>query len=280
MPLKHSTETLLLVLLGIATIIAGVACELIPALPGGALAWLIVFVISLAYPIALYPLFKKSRADYEFRALHFAPAFMLGIWFLLQLGSLYVPAIALVTKAYVWGWAFPVVAAVFVGMAWFSLHVLRQSRVRLTYLLLMFVPFFAFAAAGEHFGLPQQIASLWTPHTTGSGVIIAGNTSSTTSSNLSHSENSNEEKLRAALRRMERRKKRLAELQNQPTLIHSATDGVQIAAGSDLQGLIASNGSGKTPPHLPSSGFGTEVLFVAMLAGYCALLQRRAMLRM
>ncbi len=285
MPLKHATETLLVVLLGFAIILAGIACAVLPPPARAPLAWILVFAASVAYPLSLYPLLKKRRADYSFRALHFLPAGILLVWLCLQLLSSYTPSLGGLMLAFIWGWSLPVVAGSLVALVWFCLHVIRQRRVRLLYLSALFVPFLAIAVVGENFQWPEQIASVLSgsasSKTAGSGTVVATIIPSEQSSNLARSSDETEEAYRAELRRMERRKARLAELQNQPSSFHGATDGVLLGASVSSAPIAATiPGRPKIPPHLPSSGPNIEVLFLLMIAGYCAVLHQRARLRM
>jgi hypothetical protein len=281
MPLKHSTETMLVVFLGIAIMLAGIACAVLPSPLHAPLAWTLVFIASIVYPLSLYPLLKKRRADYEFRALHFVPAGILLIWLVLQLLSAYLPLLSHVTQAYVWGWSLPVVAAALVALVWFCLHVIRQRKVRLLYLAALFVPFFAVAMVGEQFQWPEQIASVLSGSAssvavTGSGIVVSSVTSEG-SSNLGHSSDETEEAYRASLRRMARRNARLAALGQQPVSIHGATDGVLLSSSASSTQIAATTPTGpKTPPHLPSSGLGMDALLLTFIAAYCAVLHERA----
>lgn len=277
MPLKHSTETWLVGFLALAIVIAGIACAVLPSPAQAPLAWLILFGLSIAYPLSLYPLFRDRRADYEFRILHFLPAAILFVWLILQLLSAYIPSISGLMHAYVWGWSLPAVAGSFVALVWFCLHVIRQRQPRLSFLALLFIPFLLLGIVGENFQWPEQIASVWNGSTssTGSGTIIAGPISSATSSNLEPSSDPAEEALRMALRRQERRKERLLRLGEEPQSVHGALDGVAITAGNSSQ--IATAVPNGTPPHLPSSGMnGIEMILISFVAIYCALLHERA----
>ncbi len=276
MPLKHATETWLVLLLAISIVMAGVACAVLPAPASAPVLWVILFALSIAYPLSLYPLFKERRADYVFRAMHFLPAAILFVWLMLQLLNASFPAARTLTHWYVWGWSLPVVTLSLLGVLWFCLHVIRQRRQRMTYLAALFVPFLIIAMAGENQQWPQTIASLLSgegPQITTTGSVIVGTISSAGSSNLGQSDDPTEEKLRAALRRMERRQQRLARLQEEPDPVYSAVNGVLVTAN------IPSKSPTTQPPHLPSSGPGIEVFAVVIVAGYCALLQKRAMLR-
>ncbi|KKW38624.1 MAG: hypothetical protein UY85_C0027G0001 [Candidatus Peribacteria bacterium GW2011_GWB1_54_5] len=74
MPLKHTTETLLVFLLGTATVVTGIIIPSLTAPDMGIAPWAIVFVLAIAYPLALSGLFRRNRADYAFRLLHWMPA--------------------------------------------------------------------------------------------------------------------------------------------------------------------------------------------------------------
>ncbi len=276
MPLKHSTETWLVVFLGIAIMVAGIACAVLPALTYAPLLWAILFALSIAYPLSLYPLFKERRADYEFRMLHFVPAGMLVLWLLLQLLTLAIPAVAILTSFFVWGWSLPLVILSFAALTWFCLHVIRQRQQRLTFLAVALALFLGIAIAGETFKWPEQIASILSgsSSSTSSVPVIAGADSSAGSSNLGKSDDPSEEKLRVTLRRMERRKERLAELADDPLVVRGAIDGVLMA--SSQGSVIAAVPSKTTPPHLTSSGMETQAFILAVIALYCGLLHQRA----
>ncbi len=278
MPLKHSTETWLVFLLGAVIALTGVACALLQGLSNPSLPWAIFFAISIAYPLSLYPLFRERRADYTFRLLHFVPAAMLLVWLLLRFLGFALPALTVFSKGFVWGWSLPVVTLGFLAVLWFCLAVLRQRRQRSMALLALFLPFVILAAAGEQMQWPQQLAALLggSQSSSGSGTIIAGPISSESSSNLSPSLNENEEKWRAELRRLERRKERLAALENQPSSVNGAKDGVIITGSQSSQVAAIPTKPVQNPPHLPSSGFGMEVFVPLAMAGYCATLHRRA----
>jgi|CXWL01.1.fsa_nt_gi hypothetical protein len=279
MPLKHSTETLLVFFLGIAIVIAGFVCALLPPLVVTPIPWVVAFGVALAYPLSLYPLFKERRADYLFRGLHFTPALILLIWFLLQVLATYYPIVATVLPWYTWGWSTPVVIAGFLTLFWFCLRVIRQWTTRAGLLTLLLVPFVFLGMLGEKMQWPSEVASvLWNlPKQNSTGAVIASVSSSASSKNLEKSLNETEEKYRAELRRIARRQIRVSHLQLQPASVHGATYGAYIASqsGSLTSAFISSKPKGN-PPHLPSSGMGVEAIFLAMCAGYCAVLHERA----
>ena len=63
MPLKHSTETLLIVVLGILFLVTGAILDILPSIPEGTVLWGVAWAGSVAYPLLLYPVLKERRAD-------------------------------------------------------------------------------------------------------------------------------------------------------------------------------------------------------------------------
>jgi hypothetical protein len=208
MPLKHLTETVLVVILALIIVLTGAIIGVLPSLSQSILPWLVAFILSLAYPLALYPLLRSRRADYPFRVLQFAPAFLLLIWLVLDLLASVVPGMGLLLGMYVWGWTNLAVIAAFVAIAWFCMLVIRQRSSRLTFLALILVPFIAFGAVSERYQWRERLtASVWPRLGVGSGIIIAAVPDD--GRNTEPSENPDEEKWRANLRLMDRRNARL-----------------------------------------------------------------------
>lgn len=164
MPLKHLTETVLVVALGIVTIFTGILIDTLPLLPQGFIPWAIVFGAALLYPLVLYPLFRTNRADYFFRVLHFLPAALALLWIAIQLVALRFPAALIVHEWYTFGWTVVGVVIVFVLILWFCFEVLRRRTNRMMFLLLLLVPFIALGISSELFApvLDQGLsAKLW-----------------------------------------------------------------------------------------------------------------------
>lgn len=254
MPLKHSTETWLVILLGGAVALTGVLCAFLQRLPNPSLLWAVFFAISVAYPLSLYPLFRDRRADYSFRLLHFMPAAMLLLWLLLRFAGFVLPVLATFSRGFVWGWSLSVVIPGFVALLWFCITVIRQRRQRSIFLMTLLVPFLVLALSGEHVEWSQRFSS----------------------SNLSPSSSVTEEKWRAELRRLERRRERLTLLERQPRSVTGARDGVLITGSQSSQVAMLPSKPVQDPPHLPSSGFGMEIFVPSMIAAYCATVHRRA----
>lgn len=150
MPLKHNTETLLVFLLGLFTIIIGALIASVPVLPAGIAAWSIVFALSLFYPFLLYPLFRRDRADYVFRMLHFGPAAVVLLWLFVQVVSLRLPRALILSSWLTWTLAALPVASLFFLLELFCLSVIRQRVKRTALLVVLFVPFLALAASNGH----------------------------------------------------------------------------------------------------------------------------------
>jgi hypothetical protein len=134
MPLKHHTETFLVFLLAALIAVTGIVVSILPTLPSGLSAWLIAIGVAIVYPVVLLPLFRRNRADYSFRFLHWFPLAMLVVW-----GAFDVTADA-------WAGGLPLLSGftaawsllpVFIGFAllvWFCIAVLRRKTLRLSVL--------------------------------------------------------------------------------------------------------------------------------------------------
>lgn len=281
MPLKHSTETLLVILLAIVTMLTGVACAVLPSPSLHPVPWAILFAATLAYPLALYPFFRERRADYAFRLLHLAPALILIIWLALSFLAPGRPLIQGMKHWYTWGWSLPAVAIVFYGLLWFCLDVIRQRGQRITAITVLFFVFVASAIAGEQQHLPSLLASVLQPsslETAGSGLVIAHVSNS--QANLGASASISEEAYRAKLRRMQRRDHRLAAEKPAMQPVLSATQGAIAAANIPTVSERAARIHHVSPLHLPSSGPSFELLLLTCIGVYCAAVHRRATLRM
>lgn len=279
MPLKHSTETALVVILAAVIVLTGVVCAILPPITQSSLPWAVAFALSLVYPLSLYPLFKERRADYEFRMLHFVPALMLALWLVLQVVASLLPQLQALLHWYTWGWTLPAVAAAFYALIWFCLHVIRQRVERLWTLVPLFVVFIACSIAGMQYNLPSRVTAMLTGGTSSAASsehVIAGTQSQSRPS--SETMSMGQQVWGMQQRVMQRREKRLAALQGTNNL-HGATEGAVIAAGGIPQ-QIASGSTSSAPPHLPSSGADTEGLLIAAIALYCAVLHERARRRM
>ena len=294
MPLKHATETALVFLLGVILLITGVVLRLLPALPGGMLWWGAAFALSLVYPLLLYPLLRKRRAEYSLRALHFLPALFLLLWLLSTLGAEWLKPVSAVGWLLRWGLGLLPVALGMLFLVLYCLSVIRQRATRVPLLMMLFVPFSLLALATEWKG--------WT----GNGGLQASVQQSSRSihANLEPSTNTHENSWRGMLRRMERREERL--LRNEDPFAASSviataqSSSVQLliaaktsassrmslgstSSSSSSRGMIAAAASSRTavdaPPALSSTGPALNTLGVLLAAGYFTVLQRRVMRR-
>ena len=273
MPLKHATETFLVFLLGLILVITGITMALLPPLYVSFVPWLIAFVLSLLYPLLLYPLLKARRADYSFRLLHFLPSLLLLVWFLLEFS----PETSLLTRLhrmYLWGWALPVIAVGFILLAAFCIDVIRERRGRLTLLALLFIPFAAAAVASEQFGWNAQIASL-IAHPR---MFFASGTGSTLTA-----QQSSEDRLKMELTRMERRRERLESDVVSSLQVSPARGGAlqplpspRVTSRSAPQARPELAQSSSSPTRLTKSGPELNALIVAFLAAYCGVIHLRA----
>jgi hypothetical protein len=267
MPLKHLTETLLVLLLSVVVIVTGILLPTLPPLPLGILPWGIVFVLTLVYPIALYPFLKSNRADYSFRLLQFLPAALTLIWFCLSLTAEQFPAVQVLSETFTWGWTFFGVALSFLLILVFCLHVIRRRSSRISILAGLFVPFLLLALLSEGLhGTPRLTAFLWQ----GSWWDITGSGSlGGSGKDLAYSPHPAEEEWRRKIREMEE-----SEAQS--------SSGSSISMSSiHVSPPIAFQGSSSSrPKRLPSAGFGWDAVIVAMLGIYTGVLHNRAKKRM
>lgn len=293
MPLKHATETLLVFVLAVVLLLTGVVLHLLPAPPAGLFMWAVAFVLTLAYPLLLYPLLRKRRADYSLRALHFLPALFLLLWFLAAMGAGWLRPLSLVRSVLQWGLGLAPVATGMALLLWYCFSVIRQRATRAPLLAVLFVPFMLLGLSTE-----------WNGWTTGGLTAATASSASKAQANLAPSDSPRENNWRGMLRRMERREARLQRNQDP----FAASSVIATAQSSSKQLLIAAKSSdasssppstyaastarssAKTvavssrtevdaPPALSSTGLGTGSLAVFLGAGYFTVLQRRAMRR-
>lgn len=276
MPLKHPTETFCVFLLGVMVAAAGVAVNILPPLPAGAVAWGGALLLAVGYALLLHPLLKANRADNSFRALHFLPLLMLLLWLFLQVGASYDVRVAPLLSWYTWGWTLPAVTVGFVLLVLFCIRVIRCWVFRCGVLIILFVPFASLAVMherGEWSGLVASVLQRGKEL-----VLLRGGDEQLTKDaaeveeeerTLVASADPGEEGWRRRLRRMERREERIDQKQEE-------------GEGKVVVPTVASSRLAVTeqpPPILPSSGGEIEFLVLLALAGYCGVLQQRGMRR-
>ena len=140
MPLKHATETLLVIVLGIAVAATGILISTLPALPEGGLPFAILLLAAIAYPLSLMRVFKNNRADYAFRWMHWYPALMLAVWISIEMLIKVSPSLEYLRDLNRWGWALSLVSIGFIGLVIFCIRVIRRRVPRIILLLAVFVP--------------------------------------------------------------------------------------------------------------------------------------------
>ncbi|PIQ76614.1 hypothetical protein COU78_02820 [Candidatus Peregrinibacteria bacterium CG10_big_fil_rev_8_21_14_0_10_49_24] len=279
MPLKHTTETLLVFLLAAVMVAVGIVIPTLVALPTGIVPWAVAFVLAVAYPLSLSRLFRTNRADYAFRMLHWAPAALLLLWLLLQAVTLALPAFQPVLSWYTWGWTLPGVATGFFLLGYFCIKVLRRWTQRFALLTVAFLPFMVGAVATEYYGWNTQIASVlwqgdWWQITGMSDIAMVDEPEK----NLAASEDPAEESYRERLRSIEDRRARVAERleerrQSQSSL-HAEMEKIQEdASASEIAYDIGQSSS--MPAKLPDAGIGWGAILLPMAGAYCAALHAR-----
>lgn len=273
MPLKHDTETGLIVLLGFAIAVSGIVCAFLPPLSLSVWPWAIAFAISIAYPLLLYPLFRSRRADVPFRLIHFAPAIILLLWLVSELLASAFPSLQFLQTGFTFGSSILAVFFFVILLIAFCVQVIRQRTRRIGLLLLLMIPFTVAAFWSEQGDWDRLItARLWD---SALADLVSGGGAT---GNLLPSTDSAEEQWRIELRLMEQRRQQLLARQTGSIIVsvNAPVLGAQISA----DGLSPQTGTGDIiPPHLPSSGMGTEAVAVVFLAMASATIHRRTVTR-
>ena len=157
MPLKHHTETALLVLLGCIVALTGMALSVLPALPLGFSYWCVLFILALAYPLLLRRSFRVNRADYEFRLLHWLPALMVLMWLLFAFLDSWSHLFSILRLGLFSLWSLPLVFFSILLIILFCLSVLRRSRQRITALVVLLIAFLFMGATSHYKGWNASI---------------------------------------------------------------------------------------------------------------------------
>lgn len=272
MPLKHDSETWLIFLLGLLTVLAGIVCVFLPPVSVALWPWAIAFCLSLVYPFALYPYLKERRADNPFRLLHFAPATVLLLWLLADLAAGTSGRLAAFQKLLTWhAGMIPVVAVLFL-LALFCLSVIRQRFMRLFLLGLLLLLLVTFGFFNKRYHWDGQLAARLWDH---SGGLVAVDTLTMSGASASIAET----RWRDQLRLMEERRRAIAAGRGTGTIalqpgVYGSKSGVIIAS----QG-VSSAGPSVPPPHLPHAGPTADVLVFLTMSGFTTAVHRRTMRR-
>ena len=274
MPLKHFTETFLVVVLGAVIALTGLLTATLPNLPDGALPWAALFILSVVYPLSLYALFQRRRADNTFRNLHWFPAGMLLVWLMLQGAVLGSSVDSESVALYSWGWTLVPVVLGFVLLVLFCLKVIRRRTPRLFFLALILIPFAAaaFVSQQEEHWEKEVAAVLWSGDfwkVDETGFLASWVNEDV--KNLDTSEDKMEEDWRERLRMQERRAERIAARLDEET----DDDGMKMEDFSSSVGREYDSVSSK-PSELPESGFGWNLIILTMIGAYCATLNESA----
>lgn len=291
MPLKHRTETLLVVILAAVMLLTGLILASLPALPMGIIPWCIVCVATCIYPLVLYPLFKTDRADYEFRTLHWVPTGLTVLWLLLQLLTKIWPSASVLSSAFTWAWALPITSVAVLALIVFCLKVLRQWSKRIALMGLLYIPFAclaAWSAAGAN--IEQQVGNLlWNNsiyhsiHTYIAKVSpMPVETNTSASSAAIHTSSSILSNVDAASLTPEEKKWRsflfdyqkyssiasqsIGSIKNQPIVTSSKK--------SEVSSIIIGQTSSK-PNELPHSGREYAYIALTLIAFYCSTLHKK-----
>lgn len=257
MPLKHATETRLVVLLGLAIVGVGSVVRFLPPLPDGAFLFGLLFLLSLFYPLLLFPLFRARRADYALRVLHFLPFLFLSLWAIPPLFRLFGFPVHSMFAWYTWKYGVLPIMVSFLLLFLYCFHVIRQ-RVRRSIALSFALLFFVFSSVHGQFGAWRNLlaSSLEVPSEDVSSSV-----------NTDPSSSLGEEVWRMRLRRMHRRQGRLRQedgLVDRPSVPPKEVP------------LLGGASSSSVPPKLVSSGGGLEVIGLLFLALYTGVLHARA----
>ncbi len=282
MPLKHFTETFLVVTLGVAIALTGLLVSTLPPLPDSALPWAVLFVLSIIYPISLQSLFQRRRADNFFRNLHWLPAAILFGWLILQVIAITTSLTYEKMWFYTWGFALVPVLLGFILLVSFCLKVIRRRVPRLTFLALVLVPFTALALFSEQGGdFEKELAAVlwqadfWTVEET-KFLTAWMDTKTQSGKNVEVSSDPSEEKWREQLRQQQEREKEIA-MRASSDSSSSVSSSVPSSYSSSSQLTIASVSS--RPSTLPDSGLSWTLIISLLIIGYSATVHARSVKR-
>lgn len=282
MPLRHSTETALLLVLALVIALTGVLTATLPPIPAGGLPWLLSMIVAVAYPVILTPLFRARRADTPLRTMHWYPAFVLLLWFFLEVLGLYVPSAQVLQRYFTVAWTLPAVVVGLAALIVYCLRVIRRRVPRIAFMLLLLVPYAAagmVSARGAYYE-GEIAARLWSGdwwQVFGSGAAIPSARWSlagkgTSLADIEASEDVSEERWREKMRAAERRSSRETGRKSQKSEGKTASIALKASSASSTP-LWRQTSS--APAALPSSGGALEVIAISMLALYSGVLHDR-----
>lgn len=281
MPLRHSTETALILLLGLVIVCTGFLIATLPPVPEGIVAWAILMALAIAYPILLMPLFQARRADTPLRTMHWFPAFMLLLWFGIEVVALSLPRFAVVQGAYTTVWTLPAVALGILILLLYCLNVIRRRVPRIATLLLMFACYAVLGVSSMRGGgFETQVASLlWDQEwwqILGTRSTLTGSGQKKSLEDIAASADSSEERWRRKLRASERRNEREAKRRSNAESSDQASSAARSTMAKSSSSALLWRSASSAPAALPSSGGAVEVLALTLVALYSGVLHDRA----
>jgi hypothetical protein len=240
-------------------------------------------IVAVAYPVVLTPLFRARRADTPLRTMHWYPAFMLLLWFFLEVLALYVPSAQVLQRFFTVAWTLPAVALGIVALAVYCLRVIRRRVPRLAVMLLLLVPYAVagiVSARGAYYE-GEIAAVLWKGdwwQVFGSGAAIPSARWSlagkgTSLADIEASQDVSEERWREKMRAAERRSSREKDRKSQEKSEGKTVSAMTKASSASSTPLWRQTSS--APAALPSSGGPLEVIAISMLALYSGVLHDR-----
>lgn len=286
MPLKHWTETFLVFLLGLAIVVTGLVLPLLPPLlPQGSLSFGVLLGVSLLYPVVLYPILKRNRADYTFRLLHWLPTVMVLVWSLLQVIVVWQPQAEVVERWYGWGGTLFGVAFSFLLLAVFCLQVIRRRMVRLTLLFLLFAAFCAVTFADARYPVVRTRLVAYVQNKAMQIASSAGSVKAVTSSSGAAQSSINMQKYPVSSHPEEEDwRKLLRSLDDWEQTTSRKTSSAVVMGTGAIFTVIPAGPIPTKPPviarkpatRLPSSGFDIGLLVMTTLGVYSGVVHQRA----
>lgn len=261
-PLKHSTETALMILLGLVIAATSLALSLLPGLPGGIFYWTILFGLSVVYPLLVTRMLRENRAEYEFRSLHWFPGLILLAWFFLELAAPHAWFALILKLGFLYLWSLPLVFLGVLLLILFALHIIRRSRTRVAALSVLLVLFTIGALLAERNGWNDKLRTAFFPETNVSKIASSAFT-----------------RLARAARGLLGRWspspaiQRGTEVAVLPTSVARSSSLSSVSYSASSEGL-------KKVQHLAKSGLGLELMLLPILALYTYTLHVRSRKRM
>jgi len=143
--------------LALVMCIAGFLIGVLPDLPLAFPYWLLIALLTLAYPLALSRTLRANRADYEFRMLHWLPFIMSILWIAFQFLGPKARILKIFQMGFFFLWSLPLVAVGIAFLIIFSVHVIRRRRIRIIVLSLFLALFTIGAVTSEAMGFDYHI---------------------------------------------------------------------------------------------------------------------------